>query len=316
MKGSVSTAEPIFVIAGATSQIGNRVVRQLCGAGCPVRALSRGPVSSLEGLPGVEVVTGFDMSDVKSIPIAFAGGRPVAGALLLAANFEGQLEGELAFLQAASAAKVPYIVKISTWQVYIDEGLDVLYAKWHGEVEKKLQDDGTAYTSLRPCWFQQNLGRGANLPLLRDSGKMDHPTNTKRCRMVDSRDVGNLAAKLLLLPAEQRRAHVGKHYTVSGPEGWSMKEIADLVAQHRPAESNEISLQEFADRSVAVGDSKGWKARAQMSGWRDCWMQGKFDKPSSPEVLALCPPRRTVPMFIAETMPELLEPKISGEAKL
>merc|ERR1719482_513612 len=99
---------------------------------------------------------------------------PVAGALLLAANFEGQLEGELAFLQAASAAGVPYIVKISTWQVYIDEGLDVLYAKWHGQIERKMQEDGTPFTSLRPCWFQQNLSRQANLPLLRDTGSMEH----------------------------------------------------------------------------------------------------------------------------------------------
>jgi len=315
-------AVPVMVVAGATGAVGAQVVRRLSDAGRSVVAMSRGSGGvltearrsadvDLESLPGVEIVVA-DMARPPSISRAFEG-RLIDGALLLCANFEGQLEAEKAFVEACVVASVPYVVKISTWSCYIDEGLEIRYAQWHGEIERVLVASGLPFTSLRPCWFQQNLGRGANLPKLRDTGRFAHPSNAVPARMVDARDVGDVAAALLLLPAEERAVHIGRYYNVCGPEAWSMSDVAALVARSgRQAESDVISLEEMVGVSVGAGDALDWHARSQLVGWRDCWSKGKFNVPSSPEVLELCPPGRTVPQWIAENMPEMLQPQSSS----
>ena len=49
----------MILVTGATGKVGHEVVRQLAGAGTPVRALVRDPVgASSIRLPGVEIVTG------------------------------------------------------------------------------------------------------------------------------------------------------------------------------------------------------------------------------------------------------------------
>lgn len=312
---------PVIIVAGATGAVGGQVVQHLSEAGRAVVALSRGSggvqtegcrgaAADLKSLPGVEVAVA-DMADTASLARVFEG-RSIAGVLLLCANFEGQLDAEKALIELCATALVPYVVKISTWSCYIDEGLEIRYAQWHGEIEQALVASGLPFTSLRPCWFQQNLGRGANLPRLRDTGCFAHPSNTAPARMVDARDVGDVAAALLLLPDAGRAAHFGRYYNVCGPEAWSMSDIAALVARSgRQAESQVISLEEMVGVSLGAGDALDWHARSQLVGWRDCWSQGKFDKPSSPEVLELCPPRRTVQQWIEENMPELLQPAAS-----
>ena len=51
--------------------------------------------------------------------------------------------------------------------------------------------------------------------------------------------------------------------------------------------SNVSSLDEFADLSVAKGDSLEWKARSQLAGWRDVWMVDGFNIKSSSPVAQL-----------------------------
>ena len=101
----------MILVTGATGNVGSRVVHELRGRGAPVRALVRDAARGADRLgAGVELAVG-DFADPASMRRALAG---VDAVLLSCGNQPAQAELEAAAIDAADAAGVRRVVKLST----------------------------------------------------------------------------------------------------------------------------------------------------------------------------------------------------------
>ena len=139
---------------------------------------------------GAEVVQ-CDFSDPASLERVFEG---VVAAFLACSNCQNQAALEKAFLAAAPPGT--YIVKLSTCGAgdYLSK---TEHGRHHAEVEAALAASSFRWTVLRPNVFMQNH-LGDVLTSLPKSKLLAYPHNEPMARSVDARDVGVIAAKLLL----------------------------------------------------------------------------------------------------------------------
>ncbi len=227
----------MILVIGATGTTGGAVLRRLHGLGVPVRALVRpgtdGPTRAGRTppgpWPGVPVVTG-DAGDPRSLRAATDGAAQV---LLAMGNGPRQLEYELAVVDAAVAAGVEHLVKVSAPVVGPD--VPVAVARLHHRVEQAVVAAGLGHTFLRPYAFQQNLLRAADA--VAATGCLVGVTPDTPVNRVDVRDVADVAAVALTTTRTRGRALV-----LTGPEAVSDESVARrLTALGRPT------------RCVAVG---------------------------------------------------------------
>ena len=125
-----------------------------------------------------------------------------------------------------------------------------------------------------------------------------------KCRSVDTRDVGEVAAKLLLLDAAAATAHHRQLYDVSGPEGWSVRGLATLYEGALELPSGTIACLTLSEDEAAAGLKQAglpdWLAAAVAVGQARYGAEGKNDYPSSEAVLALHPTFRTFQAWVEE----------------
>ncbi len=98
----------LTVVLGATGTIGSELVRQLSGAGVPVRALTR-DARKVQPLPLVDWREA-DLNRPASLDDAFRGASRL---FLLSSVTEHFAAGQLAAVQAAKRAGMTYLVKLS-----------------------------------------------------------------------------------------------------------------------------------------------------------------------------------------------------------
>jgi uncharacterized protein YbjT (DUF2867 family) len=185
----------MFLVTGATGNVGGELVRLLADAGEDVRALTRDPVPlRLPG--GVEVVTG-DLSRPHSVAGVLAG---VQGVFLLAgyADMPG-------LLSVIAAANVERVVLLSSGAV---AGGDVANAvvRYNVVSEAALYDSGVAGTILRPSGFHSNALRW--IAQLRAGNVIREPFGDVRVAAIAA-----VAALALTGPG-----HAGVTYRLTGPE--------------------------------------------------------------------------------------------------
>lgn len=139
----------MFLITGATGNVGRGVVEQLASAGHKVRAMSRNPERA-QWLAGVQAVAG-ELTDQASLSAALDG---VEAVFLFAAPGSGP-----GFTAAAEAAGVRRVVLLSSGAV--DDGAeeqDGPIAAYHWEIEQALRASATLeWTFLRPEVFAANV---------------------------------------------------------------------------------------------------------------------------------------------------------------
>lgn len=145
-------------------------------------------------------------------------------------SLSGQVQAEKNFIDAAVAAGCKYLVKLGTVRSYTSKDSAVEYARFHAEIEDYLETTAGAmrWTVLCPNWFMSNhLGDiFGTLP----NSIIAYPLKPDaKATIVDPRDVGDLAAALLVAP-DPSVYHALK-LDVSGPEAISLGEIAGLYTE-------------------------------------------------------------------------------------
>jgi uncharacterized protein YbjT (DUF2867 family) len=123
--------QPLILVTGATGNVGSHLVPQLLEAGTRVRVLTRDPDRAAKFNGGVEVVQG-DLEATDTLPGAFAGvdKAPVLSTGLKLAVMEGNA------FEAAKAAGVGHIVKVTGRHVNADFMADVPHAQVHAQSEQ------------------------------------------------------------------------------------------------------------------------------------------------------------------------------------
>ena len=205
----------MILVTGATGLNGKELLRVLSASGVAVRALVRNPAraEAIAALPNVEIVQG-DMAHPETLA---AGLRGVDRAMLISSSDPMMLDVQTNFIDAARKAGVKHIVKLSGIMPELDSAFR--FARMHGEIEKRLEASGMAFTHLRagefmPAYFRQ-------VPNITAKGAMFLPMEDARIASIDVGDIAEVAAKVLTGPG-----HEGKTYPLTGPEALTMTGVA------------------------------------------------------------------------------------------
>ena len=229
------------LVTGATGAVGSHVVRELREHGIEPRAFVRDREKAGRMLgEDVELAVG-SFEDRGSLDRALDG---VDGLFLACANVSEQVEHECAAIDAATAAGVRRIVKLSGPRAAVDSW--VLFERWHGEIERHLLGSGVPWVLLRPSAYMTNLLGSADA--VRHTGKLFAPAGTARITYVDPRDVAAAAAAALAV-----EAHEGSTYTVTGPEAITYEQIARDLSAATGRQIEYVDIPYDAAREVMLG---------------------------------------------------------------
>jgi uncharacterized protein YbjT (DUF2867 family) len=236
----------LITITGSTGTIGSHLVRLLSDAGAPVRAILR-DLRKLQRLSGI-AWTQADLGDPRLLEPALAGTTRL---FLLTGNDAGfaRLQGDV--IRAAERLGVAHVVKLSA--LGASNHSDSAIGRAHWAAEQALMNSTLSWTILRPHSFMQNwLGEVA--ASVRAEGVIHAPIGEGRVPFVDTRDIAEVAARILLDPA----AHAGKKYTLTGGEAVSYDEVATALADAtgKPVTYHPVSPEEARVRMEARGVSR------------------------------------------------------------
>ncbi|MFJ9620039.1 SDR family oxidoreductase [Streptomyces noursei] len=206
----------MILVTGATGTIGRHLVRALAEAEVPFRALVRDTSQGKE-LDCEFVVGDFDdpasmMSALKGVDrllLNSGGALPVAGQ-------QPMVRQQMSAIDAARAAEVSWVVKVSAGQPSPDAKLSV---RAHWEIEQHLKASGLRWASLQPTGYMQNFFTGEGG--FTHSSALEGPYGTGRVAYIDAYDIAACAAVLLTRPPGS-----GETYALTGPEALTHEEIA------------------------------------------------------------------------------------------
>ncbi|MDF2709656.1 MAG: NAD(P)H-binding protein [Nonomuraea muscovyensis] len=195
-----------ILITGANGTVSSAVLRSLPGKD-DVRVLVRDPAKAPAGY---EVAVG-DLDDPATLGEAFDG---VDTLWLLTAMGPQAPHASMNAVWAARRAGVRHVVRLSAIGAAHDA--PTRNGRLHALSDVELQASGLDWTIIRPAFFMQNLLGAVN------GGTLYGSTGQGRIGLIDTRDIGEFAAKVLTDP----RPHTGKVYTLTGPASISLGEAA------------------------------------------------------------------------------------------
>lgn len=215
----------MFVIMGATGQVGSAVLQELKQRKAAVKAIARDPARAA-GL-GVEVVRG-EASDAASLAAAFKGAGAAFVMLVPPPQAADVLAESRAIAQAIAAAVrasgVPHLVALSSVGAQLASGTGIVQALH--DFETALSGAAPSIVFLRPGYFMENWA--AMLPAAQGDGVL--PSAQKpldaRGEIVSARDVGRTAAELLF----EKRPGV-RIVDLAGPAEYSPVDAAAILSK-------------------------------------------------------------------------------------
>lgn len=209
----------MILVTGATGLNGTALVRKLSAKGVPLRALVRNAAKAAEiaALPNVEIAIA-DMAKPETLPAALAG---VDRAMLNSSADPAMVEVQSNFIASAAKAGVRHVVKLSGIMPELDSPFR--FARMHGEIEKRLEASGMAFTHLRAGEFMPSYFR--QVPMILAKGALFLPMENQRIASIDIGDLAEIAALVLTNPG-----HEGKIYRLTGPEALTMTEVAERLS--------------------------------------------------------------------------------------
>jgi uncharacterized protein YbjT (DUF2867 family) len=195
----------MFLVTGATGNVGHEVVRALAGAGEAVRALTHGgspdPATAGSDLAGVEVVTG-DLDHPETLRGPLAG---VRGVFLLPGYADmDAVVGEI------RRAGIDRVVLLSGSSARSGDESNAVTA-YMLRSERAVEAAGGRWTILRPFGFMANALRWRDQ--LAEGDVVQEPFAAVPIAVVDPFDIAAVAAAALL-----EDGHDGQTYLLSGPE--------------------------------------------------------------------------------------------------
>ena len=239
-----------ILITGATGNVGSATLDNLGTTNVSLRALVRGGSKTQTMRDrGVEAVVG-DFLEPDSLAPALEGVNTV---LLITPIHPKQLAQATNVIDAArDSGNDPRIVRLSVAQA--SHEAPTRNSRQHAQIEEELISSGLPYTLLRPTTFMQNTLVTART--VASEGKIYQPFEDGRLGMIDARDIGEVAAKVLT-----EEGHQGKTYTLTGPAAISFHDIAEMLSEvlGKKVDYIPISLAKAKETMLGIGLSE-WKA--------------------------------------------------------
>ena len=244
----------MYLVTGATGEIGSRVVELLLCNGKRVRVFARNVQKArLRFGDRVEIFSG-DLADPGSLRPAL---EHVEGLFLVTTGPEIPLYDRSA-AKVAKATGVGRLVKLSSMDV--EQGIAL--GRWHEQGEAAIRAAGIPFTLVRPSGFMSNLLAWAT-PINRE-GVLRSSTGGGRRGFIHPIDIAEVAVAALTTGRYQ-----GKCLTITGPEALTYAEIAEKIgtAIGKNVTYQQISDDEAQARYAATGASES-ETEAHVALWR------------------------------------------------
>ncbi|MFJ4655380.1 SDR family oxidoreductase [Nocardia sp. NPDC088792] len=247
----------MYLVTGATGNVGSEVVRALRAGGYPVRAVLR-DARAAAGLPaGTEHVIG-DLDDAATLVPAVEG---VQGIFLLP-GYTGNAE----LLAAAVGAEVPRLVQLSGGSAGSRDLTNAVTAMM-AQAEDLATASGLSWTILRPASFMSNTFRW--LPQLRAGDELRLPFAHVPTAVIDPADIGAAAAAALTSDE-----HAGRTYTLSGPESLTPADQIAILAEELARPLSVIALTD----EETYADYLTQMPKAYADAFMDFYSRGSLDE--------------------------------------
>lgn len=203
------------LVTGARGKTGREVVRQLAAEpNVEVRAGSSRPENTGSSV-AIRPVR-FDWQDAENWRDAVAG---VDAIYLMRPDLEDAEELTAGLIRLSPNSHVVLLSEQSAEKDTDDS--------WIRRVEQAVVTNAARWTNLRPSWFHQDLTDPRHfLKSILGSRVLRMPSGGAPIAWVDTRDIAKVAVKALLDPD----THHGQHYTITGPQGITLQEVAELLS--------------------------------------------------------------------------------------
>jgi uncharacterized protein YbjT (DUF2867 family) len=223
----------LSAVTGATGEVGGRVAGRLAEQGMAQRLVVR-DASRAPRLDGAEVATITGYGDHDSVRAALEG----VATLFLVPGEEApdRIEQHKTAVDAAVDAGVARIVYLS----FVGASPDATFTlvRHHWATEEHIRSKGVAFTFARMNMYMDFIPSfGGN------DGVIRGPAGDGRVGAVLRDDLADVVATVLADP----QAHDGATYDVTGPEAFTLGEIADLLGVR------------YEDETIA----EAWESRRQ-----------------------------------------------------
>src|SRR3984893_4300529 len=181
----------MITVAGGTGLVGKSLTRALVRDGEQVRVLTRDPKAAGAACGDAKLeIVGVDFDDPATLRAGFTGSDK---AFLSYGTSDRQVRDEIALIDAALGAEVPYLVNLSVGGAGGTHPANVV--QWHTEIDAYLASTGVASTVVRPTTFTDSrLNLAASFVSWRAWGGT---AGAGRVALIDSRDVAAVSAVIL-----------------------------------------------------------------------------------------------------------------------
>jgi len=172
--------------------------------------------------------------------------RDVDRAMLISSSDPTMLEVQSTFIDTAAKAGVKHVVKLSG--IIPDLDSPFRFARMHGEIERRLEASGMAFTHLRAGEFMQAYFRQVSSIVTK--GRLLLPMEDARIASIDVGDIAEVAAAVLT-----GSGHEGTIYSLTGPEALSMADVAEKLstATGKRIEYINVAPEEATRAQLAAG---------------------------------------------------------------
>ena len=232
-----------YLITGATGDIGSRVVKCLLERGKRPRVFARDARKARERFgERVDLAVG-DLADAGSLYAALAG----VDALFLVNSGSEIATRDAAAAQAAKAAGVRHLVKLSSMDAQQDVGTGV----WHARGEAAIRASGITFTFVQPTGFMENALFWATT--IKAAGVVRSMTADGKIPFIHSDDIADVATQALTT-----RDYDGKSLPITGPEALSYAEMAAKIGATigKQIGFEAISEEQVRQRMTESGDAE------------------------------------------------------------
>lgn len=223
-----------ILVTGATGNVGSQVVQQLIAAGITprvaVRSLNKADTLKQAGAEPVEM----DLDKLETVQPAFEG---VDKVFLVSPFVPNMVQLAAILVEAAKKANLKQVVRLSA---LAQPGITL--SKWHGDVEKMIEDSGIPFTFLRPNGFMQNFVNSM-ADTIKTQNAFYMPIGDGKVSLVDTRDLAAVAVAALT-----NTGHENKAYEITGSEALSNYQIATIFSQVLGRTINYVDVPEDAAR--------------------------------------------------------------------
>lgn len=246
----MANEKEIIAVTGATGNIGKPVVEGLIAKGYAPRVIVRKRESNPAwDAAGVEQKIA-DLSDADSLTAAFQGADRVFSISPLVENLVALGK---ATVEAARRADVKHIVRSSAQGA--DPNAQITMGKWHGEVERAIEDSHLRWTFVQPASFFQNYPGYADT--IKSQNAFYLPLGDGKVSLVDARDIAAVAVAALA-----QDGHAGKRYAVTGGESLSNTDIAAIFSDVLGREIKYVDVPEItANEQMKKAGTPDWMVK-------------------------------------------------------